>query len=557
MIQFVFSRRKISFILILYSFQSRSNVIHTMLWEKERNSDLYVDLLENVKYPIQLCRLKRKKCNGDALTARLAGNEKFKGSDFHGAMDKYNQSICFAENGSEYLSIAYGNRSCCFEKLKMFRLCLADIQLAKESNFPQRLMQKLDDRKRKCMDAVPSEQSTSTDQPTLSFPADENFPNMANSLRIDVNDEYRRLITATQHIQIGETILIEEEYVRLVVGENIMCSNCGKKNANFIPCDKCGGAMFCSELCSKNNFHQTECDMLFDANICSDGNFFSVFVLRSVIIALSVFSSTTEIMDFVDNCRTTDQYEIPLTTSTAISKYRAFFKLSALVPDENFSDYRKIAHSVYHSIRSSSLAAKFQTKSHSRFLTHLIMHHICILRTNSFGCFESPTTKLGQSMNADYDYELFLVGSYFNHSCCPNVQKFKKNNLSIFKAILPIREGEQLFISYIDEDDDEYKTEIGRQRFLQNNFGFDCRCAICQEGILKNTLTLQDDIAFVKVVKDLEKLKIKFDLLIVREIIINCKLFLTKFSESYRSAESIYIKHNLVAMIQLELDCQI
>lgn len=530
-----------------------------MLWEQEMNGDLYVDLLENLKYPIRLCRLKRKKCNADALAARMAGNEKFKNGDFHGAMDKYNQSICFAENGSEYLSIAYGNRSCCFEKLKMFRLCLVDIQLAKESNCPQRLMQKLDDRKRKCMDAVQSEQSISTNQPTLSFPVDENFRSMANSLRIDVNDEYRRLITATQHVQIGETVLIEEEYVHLVVGENIMCSNCRKKNANFLPCDKCGGAMFCSELCSKNNFHQTECDMLFDANICSDGNFFPLFVLRSIIIALSVFSSTTEMMDFVENCKTTDPYEIPITTSTSISKYRVFFKLSAFVPDKNLFDYRKCAYSVYHSIISSSLATKFQTKSHLRFLAHLIIHHINILRTNSFGCFESATMKLGQSINTantDYDYELFLVGSYFNHSCCPNIAKFKKNNLSICKAILPIREGEQLFISYVDEDDDEYKTEIGRQRFLQNNFGFNCRCAICKDGILKNTLKLQDDTAFVRVVKDLEKLEMKFDLLIVREIIKNCKLFLTKFSESDRSAESIFIKHNLVAMIQLELDCQ-
>lgn len=528
-----------------------------MLWEKESNGDLYVDLLESVKHQVRLCRLKRKKCNADALAARLAGNEKFKDGDFHGAMAKYNQSICFAENGSEYLSIAYGNRSCCFEKLKMFRLCLTDIQLALETNCPQRLMQKLDLRKRKCMDIVQSEQSPTTTQPTLTFPANENIPNMANSLIIDVNDEYGRLITATQSIQIGDTILIEEEYVRLVVGENIMCSNCGKKNVNFIPCDNCGGAMFCNDLCSNNNFHRTECDMLFDANICSDGNFFPAFVLRSIIIALSAFSSTTEMMDFVENCKTTDPYEIPLTTSTAISKYRAFFKLSTFVPDKNLVDYRNIAYSVDHSIRSSSLGAKFQTKSHRRFLTHLIFHHICILRTNSFGCFESPTTKLGQSKNTDYDYELFLVGSYFNHSCCPNIAKFKKNNLSIFKAILPIQEGEQLFISYVDEDDDEYKTEIGRQRFLQNNFGFNCRCAICQEGILKNTLTLQNDIAFVKVVKNLKKLKEKFDLLIVRKIIKNCKLFLIRFSELHRSAESIYIKHNLIAMIQLELDCQI
>lgn len=212
---------------------------------------------------MRLCKLKRKKWNAAALAARMTGNEKCKDGDFHGAMAKYNQSICFAENGSEYLSLAYGNRSSCFEKLNQFSSCLADIQLAKESNYPERLMQKLDSRKQKCIDAMLSERSVSTSQPTFSFPADENLPSMANSIRIAFNDEYRRLITATQHIQIGERVLVEEEYVRLVVGENIMCSNCGKKDANFVPCDKCGGAMFCSEVCSKNNFHQIFFQCLF------------------------------------------------------------------------------------------------------------------------------------------------------------------------------------------------------------------------------------------------------------------------------------------------------
>lgn len=534
-----------------------------MLWEKEINCDLYIDLFENIDYPLHLGRLKRKKSNADALVARMAGNEKFKDGDFHGAMAKYNQSICFAENGSEYLSIAYGNRSSCFEKLKMFSFCLIDIQLAKDSNYPQRLMHKLDARKHKCILEMQSEESV-PNQPILSFPADEDLQCMANVLRIDVNDEYRRLITAMKDIYIGDTILIEEYYVHLVVGENIKCSNCGKKNVNFVPCHKCGGAMFCSELCSKNSFHSIECEILFDLDICSDGNFFPVYVLRSLIIGLSAFSSTSEMMKFVENCRAGDSHEIPQSTSTAISKYRAFFKLSSFLPDQlsdQYLEHRKMAFFVYHSIKSSSLGVKFQSKFHHRFLAHLIMHHIFILRTNSFGGFESPTMNFGESMNSaetdnDYEQSLLLITSYFNHSCCPNVATFRKNNLSICKAILPIRKGEQLFISYVDEDEDEYKTEVGRQLFLQNSFGFKCKCSICERGILKNTFTLQDDIAFVNVVKGLKELEKKFDLSTVSEITKNCKRFLTKFPKMILSAESIYIKQNLIAMIQLDVEYQ-
>lgn len=532
-----------------------------MLWQKETNGDLYIDLFEE-EYPILLCRLKRKKSNANALGARMIGNEKFKDGDYYGAMAEYNQSICFAENGSEYLSLAYGNRSSCFEKLKMFSFCLIDIQLAKESNYPQRLMQKLDDRQRKCLLQMQSVESTS--QPVLSFPEDEHLPCMANVLRIDVNDEYGRLVTATQDIDIGETVLIEENYIRFVVGENVQCSNCGKQNVNFVPCEKCGGAMFCSELCSKNNFHQIECEMLFDMNICSDGNFFPVYVLRSVIIGLSAFSSTGEMMKFVENCRVGDSNEIPSSILSATSKYRTFFKLASFVPgqlSDQFLDYRKIAYFVHHSIKASSLGVKFQTKSHHRFLAHLIVHHSFILRTNSFGSFETPAMQFSESTNSSdtgnhYEQSLLLVTSYFNHSCCPNVAKLKKNNLSMCKTILPIRKGEQLFISYVDEDDDEYKTEVGRQRLLQNSFGFKCKCAICERGILKNTFILQTDNAFANAVKGLKKLKINFDLSTVSEIIESCKQFLTKFPEMILSAESIYIKHNLAAMMQSEIDHQ-
>lgn len=167
------------------------------MWEKEMSDGLYIDLLQDLDYPIHLCRLKRKKNDAHALAARKAGNEKFKAGDFHGAMAKYNQSICFGENDTECVSLAYGNRSSCFEKLKMFSRCLKDIQLAKDCNYPERLMQKLNDRERRCKLELQTEELASS-QPTLSFPADENLPCMANVLRIDVSDEYGRLVTARQ-----------------------------------------------------------------------------------------------------------------------------------------------------------------------------------------------------------------------------------------------------------------------------------------------------------------------------------------------------------------------
>ncbi|KAG4072492.1 hypothetical protein HA402_005264 [Bradysia odoriphaga] len=531
-----------------------------MLWQKEKGSNLYSDLFENMIRPTQLVRLKRNKSNADSLTARLIGNEKFKEGDFRGAMDKYNQSICLAENGSEYLSIAYGNRSSCFEKLEKYNFCLVDIQLAKDNNYPLRLMQKLDNRKAKCLLQI---QSTDTilvqPQSILSYPAAENLPCMANVLRIDRNDDYGRLILATQDIHIGDTVIVEEDYVRFVVGENIRCSNCGKRYVNFVPCEKCGGAMFCGERCLKNSFHQMECEMLFYLDICNSGNFFPVFVLRSIIIGISAFSSVAEMMKFVENCKVGDPNEIPISTSSHASRYRAFFKLSAFIPDQlsdQYKEFSTMAYSVYHSITSSALAAQFQTVAQRRFLMHLAIHHSFILRTNSFGSFETST--ISGITNADNDYEqsLLLVTSYLNHACCPNVAKLKMDNLSICKAILPIKKGEQLFISYVDEDNDKYNSLIDRQRYLQDAFGFTCKCEICEKGTMRNTFTLQDDSAFINVVNGLKTLENHFSISTVSDVIENCKRFLIRFPKMVLSPESVYVKHNLVAMMQLELDYQ-
>lgn len=532
-----------------------------MLWQKESNGVLYIDLFENLIHPLHLKQLKRKKNNENALAARMAGNEKFKNSDFYGAMNDYNQSVCLAENGSQCLSLAYGNRSSCFEKLKMFSKCLIDIQLAKDSDYPQHLMKKLDDRKQRCISVQSG--NLMAFELSLTYPGDENLPCMANILRIEVNDTYGRLITAAHDIKIGDIVLLEEDYVRFVVGHNVKCNNCGKQNANFIPCENCGGAMFCSKLCSENNFHRIECQMLFDVDICVSGNFFPLYVLRSIIIGLNAFSSTSELMVCIENSRATDPYEIPLSISSTESKYRAFLKLSSVVPDElsdHFLDYRKMAYIVYHSIKSSSLAKEFQTESQNRFLAHLIIHHICILQTNSFGSFNTRMKcgKPAKPTNTETDFEqsVLLVTSYINHSCCPNVAKLQRNNLSICRAVLPIRKGEQLFISYVDEDDDEYKTEMGRKIFLQSNFRFTCNCLICVNGIQRNTIFLQDDKAFVKVVEYLAKLDENFDLAIVRKIIENCEKILTKNPKMILSAESLYIKHNLIAMLQLDIDSQ-
>lgn len=70
------------------------------------------------------------------------------------AIQYYNRSLLFVENGTKNLSLAYGNRSACFLHLNMYDKCLIDIELAVEAGYSKKLLPKLDARKKECMELM-------------------------------------------------------------------------------------------------------------------------------------------------------------------------------------------------------------------------------------------------------------------------------------------------------------------------------------------------------------------------------------------------------------------
>ncbi|CAO2036612.1 unnamed protein product, partial [Urochloa humidicola] len=74
----------------------------------------------------------------------------------------------------------------------------------------------------------------------------------------------------------------------------------------------------------------------------------------------------------------------------------------------------------------------------------------------------------------------FPLQSCMNHSCCPNAKAFKrdedKDGHAVILALRPISKGEEITISYIDED----LSYEERQEQLAD-YGFTCACSKCQE----------------------------------------------------------------------------
>ncbi|KAJ6853371.1 histone-lysine N-methyltransferase ATXR2 [Iris pallida] len=74
----------------------------------------------------------------------------------------------------------------------------------------------------------------------------------------------------------------------------------------------------------------------------------------------------------------------------------------------------------------------------------------------------------------------FPLQSCMNHSCCPNAKAFKRDEDRDGKAVIialqPISKGEEITISYIDED-----LPYGERQALLADYGFRCTCEKCSD----------------------------------------------------------------------------
>ncbi|XP_037036760.1 SET and MYND domain-containing protein 4-like [Bradysia coprophila] len=503
-----------------------------MLWQKEDSSCLYINLFKNSDYYLrEKYALNKKKSNVSSLCARTDGNRLYAGNDFEGALTKYNLSIRLAED-SETLSLAYANRAQCYLKMHRYNFCLSDVHLAKEAGYPTNLMTKLQSRERECLKNMDDRIEM---QPVISIQPDDLQVNSA--VRIEKDDVFGRMLIAKQDINIGDTVLIEEMYIRTVTDCKIdKCNRCGEKNVNFIPCKNCSSVMYCSKTCADNVFHESECDIVLGTMECIDE---LIFTIRSVVTAINTFSTVDELISFIQKCSSV----IYDCTGSDESKYGAFFQLSSgVVSNARILDCLEKAYYVFNAVMSSSkLQNKFGTTATQRFLMHLIVHHYFVLCTNSFG----------YTTNGAHVREISLNSSYINHSCLPNVGKLSKGNITVCKAILPVRKGEQLFVTYL-ADNVFRMTSKERNDQLDDSYGFRCKCFLCTNGCMRAD-ALEKDPLFIYVKVNAMKVEENCDIELIRNVIQHCIKFALKYSKMIGTEELYYITETLNALLSKEL----
>lgn len=493
-----------------------------LLWKKEstKSNALYIDIFAGVRN-MEVCsvineenskqksRYLPKKDNKLSLLYRNQGNQLYTLKNYKKAIELYNKSLCYAEVDSEHVGFAFGNRSLCFLELKKYEQCLADIQLAKDANYPQTMMYKLDARKTACLEKIKTDRKPQPNQPKLSFDGDSQLPSMANILKIKQDDQFGRHIVTESDIEMAQTVIIERPLSDVLIGsEYSRCMNCLKENKNLIACKKCVNALFCDENCENNPYHRYECDFFQLFAWETDGFFRNMlqFVVRLVLVGVSLTPSMNidEMMQLVANCVDANGVnEIAIANETVRSKYETLLKLSCFISSENelYDASVQMACLAYDLLlECKEIKQIFSTLPYQRFLMHLTFYFGGIFKTNRMTLAEINKFTFMSETVEHFGLAIYNIRSYLNHSCVPNVICLSYDNVLVCKAIKPIKKGEQLFIDYLDSEIDTTKTI--RRGQLRDVYGFECNCRLCllnTETLTSNPLTKADsDFVFVK-----------------------------------------------------------
>lgn len=444
-----------------------------ILWQKEKSSvsNLYIDIFDIRGHELgggditsvinnlfESCKSKEyQKSNVLAQKAREQGKTLFKEGKYIEAMNKFNRCVSGAENGTSEMGMAYANRSACFLNLNMPEECLIDIEMANNSNYPEELMPKLDERAAKCKSLMKDEQfkwdQFSAREPKLSFAEHSKFAGVADCLKVKKNEKFGRHIVTSCDLKIGQTILVENPYSiiinRAYSNGRMRCLYCFKECMNFITCENCVGALYCNEDCKSKSFHQYECNRPF---ALSRKETFELVLLMFYNINAS-FPDVNELIELVENLQ--NGQDVLRLTDNAHRAFASVFQLTTnheKLDESLLTRFRAATNvAVITLMRYPEFKRKFGSLKNRRFLQHLLLHLFHIAE-HAYDLVEwTPDYTLNRMTAATFEHfatGVYSFGCYMNHSCIPNVACVFVDGRLICKTIRPVKKGEQLFRSY-------------------------------------------------------------------------------------------------------------
>lgn len=410
------------------------------------------------------------KDNAKANQFREIGNTHYRKKTPHDLVDAltfYNKCLCFAENGSDLLSIGYANRSAVYFELKLFNVCLENIEMARNTGrCPNMLMDKLDKLQNHCNISIAAKTMKKAKErkkanipplvPKLSYPASKTVPYVADCLELYQNKKYGRHIIANRNLDVGDIIAIEDAFCVLLPREKLygQCDNCFIENSrSLIPCKYCTAVMYCSEKCydvAMKNYHQYECPIIDDIHKMLKYTE-DVFPLRMTFRAIANFGSVNDLTAFLSESdgQNNNVFNMDLGSTMGISPRESYAQIYSIQKEtSNLCRYRLFyLPSIYLELmRKTSMTKQFP----ENLLLKLIRHHIQLLPAPIIleYVLKQGDVSVINDVNEDVALGMYPFRSLINHACLSNIAFTFSGTRAIVSVLAPIKAGEQLFESY-------------------------------------------------------------------------------------------------------------
>lgn len=405
------------------------------LWQKEshRANALYVDCFADLdaNHKKSVDNILHDALNSQPKKSDIAseqfqrlGAREFRKRKWNEAIELYNRALCMAENGSFNLQLSYEGRSNCLAKRDMTEVASIDMDFV-ASRPAKRRSERIQNRK-----------LSSTTRTMRTFVPNRKFPSLASALEVRQNSKFGRHIVSNRDIGVGNTIAIERQFASVICSDEskeqqAYCLTCFRTDAHFIPCPNCVDVMYCSRTCQQNNdIHQLECQSLFHRLNSSKAK----LAVQMVLIAVKHFPNVDALIAFVEGIINDSSNNLNELANDAFPSYGVLLKLQCC-PTKNdkiraFDAFKLMMTTM------PTIQHYFASKSSQRFLQHLLIHHLGIVRSNGF----YDTSGWTNNLECKYIHDTI---SLLNHSCAPNAFYMLHNNVGTLLTVRPIKKGDQ------------------------------------------------------------------------------------------------------------------
>uniref|UniRef100_A0A1Q3F091 SET domain-containing protein n=1 Tax=Culex tarsalis TaxID=7177 RepID=A0A1Q3F091_CULTA len=433
-------------------------------------------LLNNVAEPV--------KNNTKAAQARQEGNRLYLTKKYEKALEKYNESICYAEAGSEQLAMGYANRSAIYYEQGEYEFALLNIRLARDHNYPEKLMEKLDTREKNCRKKI--DEGLAKDNvpcPRLGINVEVNpkVPFLAKGIGMKQYPGSGRGLVAERSFKAGDVILNENTILSVVSVRYryLNCSHCGISNQHsLIPCPNCVHCMYCSEEClvGDKHLHRFECG--FGAQLGNVTFNCSNMGHKLFFYGLQLFKDDlNQMMNYCERNAYTgaDPFTMDYRKYDPLEEFKLFIKSKITCNPLVEITFKLCAAASYVVLmKRPSIQTLFASKSQKQFFLNCLYN---CHRVSAYFAWENNTPAGPISSGLTY------IAKVINHSCDPNAMAFYDSERVKCILIRPVRKGEQITYSL----GPAWFNPGGQQ---VSDLSFKCRCNVCRYGSPLDWLSL-------------------------------------------------------------------